>query len=108
MAPASRRQPWARSRPRRRSTRRVAGSERCGLRARGRHDRTGAERSPARCRSTARMIRDRFDVLREHGFRLLFAATTITTLGDAVAAIALAFAVLDVGSATALGIVLGV
>ncbi len=54
------------------------------------------------------MIRERFDVLREHGFRLLFTATTITTLGDAVAAIALAFAVLEVGSATALGIVLGV
>jgi MFS family permease len=44
----------------------------------------------------------------ERDFRLLFTATTITTIGDRLASIALAFAVLDVGSATDLGIVLGV
>ena len=41
----------------------------------------------------------------ERDFRLLFSATTATTLGDAVASIALAFAVLEVGSAAGLGIV---
>ena len=45
--------------------------------------------------------------LRERDFRLLFTATTITTLGDRVAAIALVFAVLHIGSATDLGLVLG-
>jgi MFS family permease len=42
----------------------------------------------------------------ERDYRLLFTATVITSLGDAVAVIALAFAVLDVGGATDLGIVL--
>jgi MFS family permease len=47
--------------------------------------------------------------LRERDFRLLFTATTITTLGDAVAGIALVFAVLDLThSATDLGIVIAV
>ncbi|MBA2297626.1 MAG: MFS transporter [Actinobacteria bacterium] len=45
--------------------------------------------------------------LRERDFRLLFTATTITTLGDRVASIALVFAVLHLGSATDLGLVLG-
>lgn len=45
--------------------------------------------------------------LRERDFRLLFTATTITTLGDRLASIALVFAVLAVGSATDLGLVLG-
>jgi MFS family permease len=48
----------------------------------------------------------RLGVLTERNFRLLFTATTITTIGDRLAAIALAFAVLDFGSATDLGIVL--
>ncbi len=50
-------------------------------------------------------LRDRLGALQERDFRLLFLATTVTTLGDRVAGIALAFAVLDRGSATALGIV---
>ena len=52
--------------------------------------------------------RARLGALTERDFRLLFSATTITTIGDRVAGIALAFAVLDLGSATDLGIVLGV
>lgn len=48
----------------------------------------------------------RLGALTERNFRLLFTATTITTIGDRLAAIALAFAVLDFGSATDLGIVL--
>ena len=47
----------------------------------------------------------RLGALHERNFRLLFAATSITTLGDRLAGIALAFAVLDIGSATALGLV---
>lgn len=50
-------------------------------------------------------LRERLGALRERNFRLLFAATSITTLGDRLAGIALAFAVLDIGSATALGLV---
>ena len=50
-------------------------------------------------------FRDRLGALRERNFRLLFAATSITTVGDRLAGIALAFAVLDIGSATALGVV---
>jgi len=49
----------------------------------------------------------RLGALREREFRLLFTATTITTLGDRVASIALVFAVLHIGSATDLGLVLG-
>ena len=53
-------------------------------------------------------LRDRLGALQERDYRLLFTATTITTLGDAVATIALTFAVLRTlhGSATQLGIVL--
>ena len=50
-------------------------------------------------------LRHRFGALHERNFRLLFAATSITTIGDRLAGIALAFAVLDIGSATALGLV---
>jgi MFS family permease len=55
-------------------------------------------------------LRDRLGALAERDFRLLFTATTITTLGDRMGGIALAFAVLDLpgGTATDLGIVLGV
>ncbi len=52
--------------------------------------------------------RDRLGALRERDFRLLFGATTITTAGDRIAGIALTFAVLDVASATALGVVFAV
>jgi MFS family permease len=53
-------------------------------------------------------VRDRLGALRERDFRLLFTATTFTTLGDAVATIALTFAILRTlhGSATQFGIVL--
>jgi MFS family permease len=47
----------------------------------------------------------RLGALVEREYRLLFSATIVTSLGDAIANIALAFAVLDVGSATDLGIV---
>ena len=55
-----------------------------------------------------RPLRERLGALHEREFRLLFTATTITTVGDRLAGIALAFAVLGFGSATDLGIVLGV
>jgi len=53
-------------------------------------------------------VRRRFGLgaLAERDYRLLFTATTITTIGDRLAVIALAFAVLDLGGATDLGIVL--
>jgi MFS family permease len=53
-------------------------------------------------------VRRRFGLgaLAERDFRLLFIATTITTVGDRLAVIALAFAVLDLGGAVDLGIVL--
>ena len=53
-------------------------------------------------------LHDRLGALRERDFRLLFTGTMITTVGDRMAAIALAFAVLDIGSATALGIIFAV
>jgi Major Facilitator Superfamily len=53
-------------------------------------------------------LRERLGALRERDFRLLFAGTMITTVGDRIAGIALAFAVLDISSATALGIVFAV
>ncbi len=54
-------------------------------------------------------LRERLGALQERDFRLLFTATTITTLGDSVAGIALVFAVLDLThSATDLGIVIAV
>jgi MFS family permease len=52
-------------------------------------------------------LRDRVGALSEREFRLLFSATTITSVGDRLAGIALAFAVLEFGGATDLGIVLG-
>lgn len=54
--------------------------------------------------------RDRLGPLEERQFRLLFSATTITTLGDNLGHFALAFAVLDLPGAGAgeLGIVLAV
>jgi MFS family permease len=53
-------------------------------------------------------LSERLGALRERDFRLLFAGTMITTVGDRLASIALAFAVLDIASATALGIVFAV
>ncbi len=53
-------------------------------------------------------LRDRLGALAERDFRLLFTGTAVTTAGDQVAGIALAFAVLDLGSATDLGIVFAV
>jgi predicted MFS family arabinose efflux permease len=55
-------------------------------------------------------LRERLGALSEREFRLLFTATTITTIGDRLGGIALAFAVLDLpgGTATDLGIVLAV
>jgi len=44
----------------------------------------------------------------ERDFRLLFAATSISSFGDLVATVALAFAVLDIGGASELGVVLAV
>src|SRR5215212_10931615 len=52
-------------------------------------------------------LSQKLGALRERDFRLLFTATTITTLGDRIASIALVFAVLAIGSATQLGLVLG-
>jgi MFS family permease len=52
-------------------------------------------------------LRRSFDVLREPGFRRLFLGRTASLVGDGIAPVALAFAVLDLtGSATDLGIVL--
>lgn len=53
----------------------------------------------------AMSLRDKLGALAERDFRLLFSGTVITTVGDRVAGIALAFAVLDIGSATDLGLV---
>lgn len=53
-------------------------------------------------------VRASLGALVERDYRLLFAATVVTSLGDAIALIALAFAVLDVSSASGLGIVLAV
>jgi hypothetical protein len=47
-----------------------------------------------------------FDVLRERSFARYLAAVTISTLGSGMAMVALAFAVLEFGGATDLGIVL--
>jgi MFS family permease len=54
------------------------------------------------------LLTDRLGALVEREYRLLFSATLVTSVGDAVAQIALAFAVLDVGGATDLGIVFAV
>jgi len=54
-------------------------------------------------------MREKLDVLGEPGFRRLFLGRTTSLIGDGIAPIALAFAVLDMtGSATDLGIVLAV
>lgn len=55
-----------------------------------------------------RTFTGRLGALEERDFRFLFLGTTITTAGDRLAGIALAFAVLDLGSATDLGIVFAV
>jgi MFS family permease len=47
------------------------------------------------------------DPLRERPFRLLFFGRTLSAIGDAIVPVALTFAVLDLGGATDLGIVLG-
>ncbi len=47
-----------------------------------------------------------FDVLHERGFARYLASVTVSTLGSGMAIVALAFAVLDFGGATDLGIVL--
>jgi MFS family permease len=47
-----------------------------------------------------------FDVIRERNFARYLAATTVSTLGSGMATVALAFAVLEFGGATDLGIVL--
>ncbi len=49
---------------------------------------------------------DGLGALRERPYRLLFAATLTTSLGDAIGTIAVAFAVLDVAGAISLGIVI--
>jgi Transmembrane secretion effector len=54
------------------------------------------------------LLSGRLGALVEREYRLLFSATVITSLGDAVSTVALAFAVLDVGGATDLGIVFAV
>jgi MFS family permease len=50
-------------------------------------------------------VRQSFDALRERQFRLLFTGQIISLFGDALTGVALAFAVLDIGSATDLGYV---
>lgn len=67
-----------------------------------------AERAPRLRSGRGDALSERLGALRERDFRLLFAGTTITTVGDRLAGIALAFAVLDTASATALGIVFAV
>jgi MFS family permease len=47
-----------------------------------------------------------FEALRGRRFRLLFASRTVSTMGSAMADIALAFAVLDIGTRTDLGLVI--
>jgi MFS family permease len=49
----------------------------------------------------------RLEALHEREFRLLWLARTLSAIGDALVPVALAFAVLEIGSATDLGIVLG-
>jgi MFS family permease len=52
------------------------------------------------------MLRRRLGLLAERDFRSLFLSGTISALGDAMALVALPFAILDHGSVTELGIVL--
>ena len=85
-------------------------------RAHGAVSRTAVDTTPAYAPVVSRLRRwltgartdGRLGALAERDFRLLFLGTTITTIGDRLAGIALAFAVLDRGSATALGIVFAV
>ena len=67
----------------------------------------GAEQHRRTVSAVSVPLRDRLGALSERDFRLLFSATTITTIGDRLASVALAFAVLDFGTATDLGLVLG-
>jgi MFS family permease len=50
-------------------------------------------------------MRESFGALREREFRMLFFGQLVSLLGDAFSSVALAWAVLDIGSATDLGIV---
>ena len=52
------------------------------------------------------ILRAKLGALVERNFRVLFTSTTISALGDGVATIALAFAVLEIGSPIGLGLVL--
>ena len=66
-----------------------------------------------RCSARRRLVavvrlRENLGALQERDFRLLFSGTVITTVGDRLAGIALAFAVLDIGTATDLGVVFAV
>ena len=51
-------------------------------------------------------LHGRLGALAERNFRLVFSSTTISALGDGVTTVALAFAVLHISSATALGLVI--
>lgn len=48
-----------------------------------------------------------FDALRERDFRLLWLARSFSSAGDALVPVAITFAVLDLGDASDLGLVLG-
>jgi MFS family permease len=52
-------------------------------------------------------VLESLDVLREREFRLLWLGRSLSTMGDALIPVATAFAVLELGTATDLGIVLG-
>src|SRR5713226_1651104 len=60
---------------------------------------------PAEPRQEEVTLRQSFDALRERQFRLLFTGQIVSLFGDALTGVALAFAVLDLGSATDLGYV---
>jgi MFS family permease len=51
-------------------------------------------------------LQGRLGALAERNFRLVFSSTTISALGDGVTTVALAFAVLHISNATALGLVI--
>src|SRR5207249_6951875 len=51
-------------------------------------------------------LHGRLGALAERNFRLVFSSTTISALGDGVTTVALAFAVLHISNATALGLVI--
>jgi MFS family permease len=51
-------------------------------------------------------LRERLGALAERNFRLVFSSVTISALGDGVTTVALAFAVLHISSASALGLVI--